>query len=302
VGDGNKINDAVGGSLAPISTLDAQDFTQLTAYYFEQSLCDGKCRFKFGKQDANSEFANSMITGEFVNGGISPPPNIPVPTFPDPGLGILGEVIPLDWLTLRTALYGAELDGRKNGDGGLFSGDLVALFEVDFTTTNVNRYGGTYRFGAWMSTLETDEIVASTNNNPGQFGDNYGFYVLVDQPLYLEPSAKDASGQGLVMFFEYSWTPQDRNQINQFFSTGAMYTGLIPTRDSDEIGFGMTYIMPSDRLDADGLGRGQSNFELFYKANITPWLFIQPDLQWLTNVGGAALDAVVVGARIGISG
>ena len=49
VEDGKKINDAVGGALAPISTLDVQDFTQLTAYSFEQSLCNGKFRFKFGQ-------------------------------------------------------------------------------------------------------------------------------------------------------------------------------------------------------------------------------------------------------------
>ena len=301
VGDGNKINNAVGGPLAPVSTLDADDFTQLSAYYYEQSLCSGKCRIKFGKQDANSEFATSNITGEFINGGISPPPNIPVPTFPDPALGLLGEVIPADWLTLRTAFYGAKLDGRSNGDSGLFSGDLMTLFEAGFTATNLNRYAGTYRFATWMSTLETAEIVASTNSNPKQYNDNYGVYVLFDQPVYLEPSASDSSGEGLTVFFEYSWAPENRNQINEYFSSGAMYTGLIPTRNSDEIGFAVTYMSPSKNLKPDGLARNQTNFELFYKANITPWLYVQPDVQWLQNVGGADIDAVVVGARVAIT-
>ena len=301
VGDGNKINDAVGGPLAPVSTLDADDFTQLSAYYYEQSLCSGKCRIKFGKHDANSEFATSNITGEFVNGGISPPPNIPVPTFPDPALGLLGEVIPVDWLTLRTAFYGAKLDGRSEGDSGLFSGDLMAVFEAGFTATNLQRYAGTYRFATWMSTLETAEIVASTNSNPKGYSDNYGVYMLIDQPVYLEPSATDSSGEGLTVFFEYSWAPENRNQINEYFSTGAMYTGLIPTRDSDEIGLAVTYMSPSENLKPDGLANNQTNFELFYKANVTPWLYIQPDVQWLQNVGGADIDAVVVGARVGIT-
>ena len=301
VGDGNKINDAVGGPLAPVSTLDADDFTQLSAYYYEQSLCSGKCRIKFGKHDANSEFATSNITGEFVNGGISPPPNIPVPTFPDPALGLLGEVIPVDWLTLRTAFYGAKLDGRSEGDSGLFSGDLMAVFEAGFTATNLQRYAGTYRFATWMSTLETAEIVASTNSNPKGYSDNYGVYMLIDQPVYLEPSATDSSGEGLTVFFEYSWAPENRNQINEYFSTGAMYTGLIPTRDSDEIGLAVTYMSPSENLKPDGLANNQTNFELFYKANVTPWLYIQPDVQWLQNVGGADIDAVVIGARVGIT-
>ena len=303
VGDGNKINDAVGGPLAPVSTLDAKDFTQLSAYYYEQSLCNGKCRLKFGKQDANSEFATSNITGEFINGGISPPPNMPVPTFPEPALGLLGEINPVNWLSLRAGVYGAELDGKSKSfeDSGLFSGDVIAVLETDITATSLQRYAGTYRFATWFTTLSTLEIVASTNNDPKEYGDNYGVYMLIDQPVYLEPSATDSSGEGLTMFFEYSWAPESRNQINQYFSTGAMYTGAIPTRDSDEIGFAVTYMSPSDNVRPDDVTRNQANFELFYKANITPWLYVQPDVQWLRNVGGADTNAVVVGARVGIT-
>ena len=58
---------------------------------------------------------------------------------------------------------------------------------------------------------------------------------------------------------------------------------------------------PSKNLKPDGLARNQTNFELFYKANITPWLYVQPDVQWLQNVGGADIDAVVVGARVAIT-
>lgn len=301
VGDGNKINDAAGEPLAPISTLDAADFTQLSAYYYEQSLCDNKCRLKFGKHDANSEFATSDITGEFINGGISPPPNIPVPTFPDPALGLLGEINPVSWLSLRTAVYGAALDGQSLGDSGLFSGDLIAVFEMGVTAASLQRYAGTYRFATWFTTLETPEIVPSTNNNPKEFGDNYGLYMLIDQPIYLEPSAADSSGEGLTAFFEYSWAPESRNQINQYFSTGAMYTGAIPARNSDEIGLAVTYMSVSDKLKSDGLTKNQTNFELFYKVNLTPWLYVQPDVQWLRNVGGDDTDAVVVGARVGIT-
>jgi carbohydrate-selective porin OprB len=37
--------------------------------------------------------------------------------------------------------------------------------------------------------------------------------------------------------------------------------------------------------------------ELFYKAHLTPWLSLQPDLQVVLNPGGKYDDAVTAGLR-----
>ncbi|MEM9255749.1 MAG: carbohydrate porin [Pseudomonadota bacterium] len=301
VGDGNEINDAAGGPLAPISTFDSDDFTQVSAYYYEQQLCDGSCRIKFGKHDANSEFVAMDITGEYINAGFSPPANIPMPTFPDPALGLVVEVDPSSALYVRAGVYGADLDGQSLGDSGLFEGDTISFLESGWTTAAMQRYAGTYSLGAWYTTLETAEVVPDSNPDAENRDDNYGVYLMVSQPLYLEPSANDASGPGLVAFFEYSWAPESRNAVAEEYALGAMYTGLFPSRTTDELGFGVTLITPSDNLGPNGPTEDQTNYELFYKANLTPWLYIQPDVQWVDSVGGTNEDATVIGARVGIT-
>lgn len=292
-GNGNDINNAVGGAISPVSNLDADPFTQLSAYYFQQILFDGVWRLKFGKHDANSEFVASDITGEFINGGISPPVNIPYPTFPDPGLGFVTEVDPTDWMVLLGGVYGAELDGESFRDQGLFSGELLAIFELGLTASFLGRYAGTYRFGGWYTTLETAEIVPD-NQTPTNFKNNYGWYFLFDQPLYLEKSAKDSSGQGLNSYIEFSWTPNDRNQVATFVSGGLMYTGAIPKRSADELGFAFVVSTISDNLPGFA---SETELEWFYKFFVTPWLAIQPDVQYLINVGGNGPNSVVLGTR-----
>lgn len=300
VGNGNQINAAVGGAVVELSTLNAESFTQLSAYYFEQVLFDGVWRLKLGKQDANSEFQVSEITAEFINAAFSPTPNVPWPTFPDPGLALVTQITPANWLRILAGIYGAELDGKSFQDGGLFSGKVIAPIEVSFLPTFLGRYAGTYRLGAWYSTLDTPEIVPSNAPEPGVVDDNYGFYLVFDQPVFLEPSAKDSAGPGLEIFVEYSWAPGDRNRIVNFVGAGALYTGAIPTRDYDEIGFAFTFVTLSDRLEPDGL-TNQTAFEWFYKAFLTPWFVLQPDVQWLLNVGGNGPRAVAVGARAAVS-
>ncbi|MEM6582138.1 MAG: carbohydrate porin [Pseudomonadota bacterium] len=301
VGDGNAINDAVGGPLAPISTLDADDFTQLSAWYYQQQFCGGACRIKAGKHDANSEFAGMDITGDNINAGFSPPANIPMPTFPDPALGFVAEVDPTSGTYIRAGIYGADLDGKKNGDSGLFDGDSISFLETGWTPAAMARYAGTYSIGGWYTTLETPDVTPDSDPDPGVSDDNYGVYVMLSQPVYLEASATDASGQGLQLFFEYSWAPESRNPVAEQWAAGAVYTGLFPSRDSDLLGFGVTYITPSDDLGSNGPTREQTNLELFYIANLTPWLSIQPDVQWVENVGGTDEDATVIGARVAIT-
>ncbi|MEM7138402.1 MAG: carbohydrate porin [Myxococcota bacterium] len=286
-GNGNNVNNAAGGVLNTISSLEAPAFTQLSAYYFQQVLFDGVWRLKAGKHDANSEFVASDITGEFINSTISSPVNILYPTFPDPGLGFMTEVDPTSWMAILAGVYGAELDGESFRDQGLFSGNLLVMAEIDLTAAFFDRYAGTYRFGGWYSTLETPAVTGTDT-----FDNNYGWYLLFDQPLYLEKSASDSSGQGLNSYFEFSWTPNDRNQVATVLTAGVMYTGAIPKRDADELAF--AFIVS----DIAGPGFGNETIlEWFYKFFPTPWLAIQPDVQYVLNAGGNGPNAVVMGMR-----
>ena len=53
-------------------------------------------------------------------------------------------------------------------------------------------------------------------------------------------SGKKPSSQGLGWFGRIAFEPQDRNFVGFYFDTGLVYTGLIPTRDEDQLGVGLS--------------------------------------------------------------
>ena len=111
--------------------------------------------------------------------------------------------------------------------------------------------------------------------------------------------------KGLDLLFEFVGAPGDRNPLDYEFTMGGRYTGLIPCRPTDKIGFGLIY---SDNGNAysdayetatgGGLG-GETTIEADYQYNPAPWLSIQPDAQYIFDPGGDSSrdDILVLGLR-----
>ena len=79
-------------------------------------------------------------------------------------------------------------------------------------------------------------------------------------------------------------------------AAGAVYTGLIPSRDEDVVGTGLAWT----ELFQSGTNH-ETVFEFFYKAAITPRVSWQPDLQYVVSPSGIHPDALVVGVRFHLS-
>ena len=145
-GDGNGINAEVGFPLNQISNLNAADFVQLSGYYYSQELFDGALSLKMGKSNANVDFISSYISGEFINDGVSPAQNIPMPSFPDTALGFAAFWIPLDWFSVGSGVYGGDPNGESFGDAGLFAGETFSI--VEFKLLDLFKdYPGLYEGG-----------------------------------------------------------------------------------------------------------------------------------------------------------
>jgi hypothetical protein len=193
---------------------------------------------------------------------------------------------------------------------------MSGAFEVGYKEQNTD-YPGVYKLGA---TATPD--VRYTNPATGQlYHGDYNIYATVEKTVYhpeVEESTRDPkdlkemkeketldSKKGLDLLFEFVGAPGDRNALQYEFTTGARYTGLIPGRDEDKVGFGLIY---SDNGSAfsqantngggPGLG-GETTLELDYQYNPAPWLSIQPDAQYIIDPGGNSHrdDILVVGLR-----
>ena len=90
---------------------------------------------------------------------------------------------------------------------------------------------------------------------------------------------------------------------------GAIYKGLIPTRDDDYTCFGIVYGKFSSNYASSisSGGGGYPSYELVfecnYKIQINKFAFFQPDLQWVVNPGrtGNIPNALIIGAQMGIT-
>ena len=119
------------------------------------------------------------------------------------------------------------------------------------------------------------------------------------------------SGQELRVFARTGGAPPDRNVVDFYAELGLNYRGLLPSRGRDVFGLGFTYTDLSDdarrevraanRLNHTGnpLPDYEATLEATYEANLTPWLQVQPDLQFIIHPGGTQRndDALILGVR-----
>jgi porin len=125
------------------------------------------------------------------------------------------------------------------------------------------------------------------------------------------------SNQGFTPFGAFLWAPKDRNHFPFFLATGFLYRGTAPSRSQDAIAFGVAYGAYSENLrnvqkqaKAQGLLGPYGNrpqtaetlLELNYWAQVTKWLAIVPDIQYIINPKGYGTikNALVLGMQVGI--
>jgi porin len=93
----------------------------------------------------------------------------------------------------------------------------------------------------------------------------------------------------------------DTNPFNWSLAGGVGGRGLIPGREKDVFGVGYFY----NGLEQGGvvdrtldIRDGEQGFEVFYEAQLTPWLRLTPDVQVVRPGFGDNDTAVVLGLRL----
>lgn len=226
------------------------------------------------------------------------------------GLGAHIKVEPVDWFYFQFGAFDAQSRERRTQFDTAFHDEawFVGMGEFGFTPKWQSGKGpmpGRYRAGVWYDP-RSREVYRNTFNGQRQpifRGDHVGLYIGLDQMVWKENDApKDT--QGLGFFTRYGHAHNDANRVSDYWSAGLSYQGLIPTRDKDIFGFGVSQAIYSAayrryvREEADR----ETVYEWFYNFYLTPWCVITPDLQVVTNPGGDKddRDAIVGGLRIRI--
>jgi porin len=200
----------------------------------------------------------------------------------------------------RAVPASGESDGKAVSDGKTVAdGKSTKSFKEP---TVMKGLPGHYWFGAYYSPWQYAQFLSAEKATNA-----YGFYWHADQMIYQE---SPGSAQGLTLWSAFVLSPQQNMAKLPFEANGGIvYQGLIPTRDEDQTVFGVVYGQFSDDYAAANqaaLG-GYADYELVfewgYRVQLSKFLYVQPNVQWVINPGGTYTipNALVLGAQCSVT-
>ncbi|MBX7148505.1 carbohydrate porin [bacterium] len=299
-----------------VSNIDALDAGYLMEAWFQQKLFDDKFSFLVGLYDLNSEFDAIDTAGLFINSSPGMGPDFSQSglngpsAWPATSLALRLYYAPIPQVYIQTAF----LDGVPQDPNHPFStqiqfddGDgFLSATEIGYLPAEGKedaRYGKV-AIGGWIYTEKFDDLVDTDSLGNPERRSSFGFYALGEYQIYREA---DDHEQGLKIYGRFGYATPTVHQFNYYLGAGAVYTGLIPKRDSDQLGLNVSTAINgskykrAQRLAAAPVKSTEVNIELTYKAQITPWLAVQPDVQYIINPGTSNVGhALQVGGRFEI--
>lgn len=182
---------------------------------------------------------------------------------------------------------------------------------------------GHYRVGGWYSSDNADDVLLDRARRPAtlagtpmlQRTGRYGGFVMLEQQLTGHVKEDESNGpqtaQGLTGFVTMTQTDRYSARIDNQITGGLRYLGLMSARPDDmvQIAFARTHINQraarQEQLETPGSAMLGSEYEIEfdYGAQLTPWLNIQPNIEYIVNPGGdpRGNDVVVLGVKTAIS-
>ncbi len=289
---------------------------RLNSLYFEQQFDYAKILMRLGRLNAGDTFLQSDLYCNFVNNAFCGNPvavflNVPFSAYPNAQWGYYLQLKPSPIILGKMAIYNTNTSVNRNRYHGFhfsFHGNNGVMLITEWALLNNQHL-------CWLSChlpgKYTVGMMYFSGRNQIRFQDsqsvqgNYGYYVEAQQKLYSPQQDKT----GLSTFFVVEFFPSDRNLMPFFFNLGLIYQGLIPERPQDKFALGFVRGNYSDDLASAQLRlnnptqSAESFVEINYRIQVNPWLFIQPDIQYIMNPRGfhTIKNAWVVGEQMGIN-
>jgi porin len=154
---------------------------------------------------------------------------------------------------------------------------------------------GQYSFGGFY---DSNKFVSLQNPRVKKSG-NYNIYALFQQMIYRD--GEPGSQKGLTVWSEAAIAPKSKvNTMPYFIGAGMIYHGGIPGRDDDSASLGVFYGSFSRYMSQT---TAETVIEANYQVNLTRWLAITPDLQYIIRPSGSGAigNALVLGAQLAVN-
>ena len=278
------------GDFQTLSNLDAPHRTQISEFWWERDFFDEMIILQLGKMDVNAEFNVTEMAGDFIHSSFGFSPTVPMPSYPDPAMGVATHFILTDRINFCVGVF----DGAAQGDTWGFSGtgDIFSVMELEGVWGD-HRRGlppGRFHAGLWYHNAQWEHLDGSSDPRDGM----HGWYFGVEQIIIQEDRCDECNEQGLGIFVQHGESPGSFSEAAQYWGGGILGVGLIPCRDDDIAGIGIASLELSPELGPRGT---EISIECFYKMMVTDNVIIQPDLQYIVRPSGVERDAFVFGLR-----
>ncbi len=309
---GHDLSRDIGNAFAPAQIFSIErrfgDGTlRLYRFSLEKLLLDDRLSLLAGRIGMGDDFLTSELYGNFVQAAFNSNPAGVVVNLPSFSVG---PVSTWGWRAKYEGEKWVFTGGIYNSDDSLGDDDkhgvdfsirsdkgfipIVQLGYKHNQEKNTTGLPGNYSMAVYYDSNEFEDLGDPSDSRHG----NYGLYFHADQMVYAEPGTSLA--QGLTSFLATTVMPLTHiNKFPYFVMGGMVYKGLFLKRDHDTTSVGVAYGQFSDQLDKTY----EITFELTHEFEVTSWLSLQPDVQYILRPGGTGNipDAWVLGFELELS-
>ena len=287
------------GDMQVASNIEAPNTFNFYEAYYEHRFLDNRLGILAGLHEVNSDFYVTEHSGMFLNSSLGigiDVTQVAPSTFPTTSPGVR---IRLNW-TPDTYLLAAVYDGVP-GDPNDPYGPEIRFDHGDgvFAIAEAGLLGAESHYykvgvGGWHHTANIDDLDGRPQD------DNSGIYTIAEADLW-----RGEDGRGVGIFTQLGFADGDRNQISTYVGGGVTWTGPLAQRPEDVAGLAVAHARNGDhfrRLNA-GLERAETTLEATYLVTPTPWLTVQPDLQYIIDPStDSNIDnALILGVRVQVA-
>lgn len=271
--------------------------------YLSQSFGD-QAELRIGQMAVDSDFMVSRYAATMLNAAFGDLPsqnlNLDVPVYPIAGPGIYATGPLGSALIGRLGFYTADTPPDTAGNHGLEwklgnNAGYAAFAELSLNASPA-ALPGAYTLGGYFASVRQPAL-----DGRGTVHAQWMGWVMVDQALRVDEQGNPQVG----VFARFSYAPNDERDVAEYYGdAGLNVFGAVPGRPKDVLGFAGTVLRFTDDFLANPPASttlqagGEAVLELSYQINATPWLVVQPDLQYVIDPVAADENATVIGLEM----
>jgi|TARA_B100000586_G_scaffold152686_1_gene110957 porin len=305
----------IGDELAA-SNIDGYDSIRLYELWLQLSFWNGHGSLRFGSLLADAEFAFTDLGGLFLNSAFGWPTFISAntvntgPAFFVTAPGIRFRLESTKSWYLQGGIYDGDSFDDPAGDGSTNAYGVhwqitpqqgyFSMFEMGHTNTQTSQNTAVpslFKLGGWFHSAPFDDHLTGESHHG-----NYGLFLALEKSIWRN-SHKE---QELGLFFRSGLAPKDRSRYELAIDGGFNFFNPFTKMEGDVVGAGITFAKVSDHIRQAEEQVGilpVSDYELVFEVTgqfpATPWLTLQPNVQWIHHPGSSSAlsNALVVSIR-----